>query len=450
MAKVSQYDAYWTDSTSATVAWFGLLFAMLHLAELSYTEEAGGEPPGIAAKYKLRTIQCLISSDYIYPVGYTVETLMLHMEGEWMISRDPNIESSMILGLVIRLAMRMGIHRDSRAFSHISPFRREMRRRLWASIHGSDILHSFLLSLPPIISQGDSDCGMPMNIKNEEFGEDMELPPSRPLHEATEATYLIVKYELLLVLEKILQFARGKGNNQPQSLKELERSLQEARQKVPPHLQISEDPGERPGKLRKAEMSVDRVFQLGQCLLHRKILHLRNDPSVMQRRRCCIDAAMTLLRYQSAIFLESGPILPHGARTRNIANLTSQEFFVAGMIVALDLHYGVESENLSPSPADMMIWGFSRRVEMVSALETSTYFWSTLKDESILAAKACGIFSLILAKVKNALILLGEITPDNVVTTDQQMGYGIDSELLNNMTEFNWVSTNGRTEELLF
>jgi hypothetical protein len=409
---------------------------MLHLAELSSAEEAGQAPPEIAGRYKLRTIQCLISANYTFPVGYTVETLMLYMDGEWMVSRDPNIEASIILGLAVRLAMRMGIHRDSKVFSHISPFRAEMRRRLWAAIHSADILHSFMMSLPPVISQSDCDCGLPMNIKSEDFGEDTELPPSKTLEEPTEVTYMIVKYQLLLVVEKIVQFARRKGDGSIETVSTLEQSLLEARQKIPSHLQIGHERGDGPVRLKRAEMSVDRVVQLGLCLLHRKILHLRNDPSVLERRGSCVNAAMTLLRYQSAMFLEAGT---SGRPTRNMANLTSQEWFVAGMIVALDLYYGVEAERQSPSPSDMSIWGYSRRTEMVSALETSTYFWSTLRDESILAAKAYGLFSHILAKVKNALILLGEMSPGNVVPLEQPT-YAVDTELLDNMPEFNWAS----------
>ena len=412
---------------------------MLHLAESSYAENAKGEPMEITGKYKLRTIQCLVSSNYTNPVGYTIETLVLYMEAEWMISRDPSIEASMVLGLAIRLAMRMGIHRDSKRISHISPFRREMRRRLWATLHSTDILHSFLLSLPPLIRQSDCDCGLPMNIKSEEFGEDGELPPSRPLHEPTEASYLIVKYQMLLVLGEIFQFATVKDNSQMDNWSQLEHSLFEVQKLIPPHLQMSDEQGSGHVRANPEAMGLDRIFQLGQCLLHRRILHRRNDPSVLQRRRSCIDAAMKLLSYQSTLFRECGLDLPQNTNTLNVANLTSQELFVAGMVVALDLHYGLEAEHLSPSPSDILIWGVSRRAEMVSALKRSIYCWGTLKDESIGAAKAHGIFSLILARVKNALTILGEMPPDNV-SSEEKPGYNIDSELLDNMSEFNWVS----------
>jgi hypothetical protein len=429
---------YWIDSKATKIIWLGLLFSMMHLAELSYAEEAKTEPSALAGKYKMRTVQCLISSDYTTPVGYTIETLMLYIEAEWMTFQDPTIETSMVLGQAIRLAMRMGIHRDSGAFPNITPFRREMRRRLWAAIHRADILYSFQLSLPLVIRQSDCDCGLPMNIRNEDFGEDMDLPPSRGLHEATEVSYLIIKYQLLLVVGNIIESTNIKGSMQIDSIEKLERSLSEARQKIPPYLQIAEAENLEPLSSKKVQISLDRVFQLGKCLLYRKFLHRRDNPSFLKYRGSCIDAAMKLLSYQSAIFMKPGSNFPENVKTRNMSTLISHDFFVAGMVVALDLHHGLEVENVSPSPSDMAIWGFSRRTEMVNALETSTQFWGYAKDVSTEAAEAYGLFSLILKKVKDSLSNLGETRPIRF-DSGEQLGGFLDTEPLDGITEFNWV-----------
>lgn len=431
---------YWTDLTAAKVIWLGLLFAILHLAELSYAEETQTELTVPTGRYKLRTIQCLISADYTNPVGYTIETLMLYILAESMISQDPSLEASMVLSQVIRLAMRMGIHRDSKAFPHLTPFRREMRRRIWSAIQAADILFSFQLSLPSVIRQSDCDCGLPMNIRNEEFGEGQDLPPPRGLHEATEASFLIIKGQMALVLGNIIEFTTIKGSCRIDTVKKLEQSLLEVQQMIPPHLQIPEELAAEPLSLKREQWFLDRIFQLGQCLLHRKLLHRRNDPPALHHRRACINAAMKLLSYQSAMFVGSESANPQDIMLRNKAAFTSQEFFVAGMVVALDLHYGLEVENVSPSPSDISIWGFSRRAEMVTALESSTYFWSILKDESIGAAKAHGLFSLILTKVKKALVHLGETTPASL--GHEEPGKSVDTDLLDNMMGFNWVSKN--------
>jgi hypothetical protein len=324
---------------------------MLHLAELSYNEGSKTESDVPTGKYKIRTIQALISADYTRPIGYTIETLMLYIQAEWMTSQDPSIETSMVLGLAIRLAMHMGVHRDSNAFPSITPFRREMRRRLWAVIHRADILYSFQLSLPPVIRQSECNCGLPRNIRNEEFGEDCDLPPERGLNEATEASYTIIKYRLLLVLGNIIEFTDVRGTIQTDSVEKLQRNLSEVRQMTPPYLQITEGQSSEPMTLKRDRVSLDRIFQLGQCLLHRRFLYRRHDPSVLQHRGSCIDAAMTLLDHQSVIFLEFGSNYPQNVRKRNMYTLTSHDFFVAGMTVALDLHYGFKVEPQSPNQA---------------------------------------------------------------------------------------------------
>ena len=51
---------------------------------------------------------------------------------EWLSSQDVGIEISLVLGIAIRLAMRIGIHRDSSVHPDSLPFQGEMRRRIWA------------------------------------------------------------------------------------------------------------------------------------------------------------------------------------------------------------------------------------------------------------------------------------------------------------------------------
>jgi hypothetical protein len=138
-------------------------------AELSYVEAKENTFPGqrggprALKEYKKRTIQCLVAADYTNSVAYTIETLLLYIGSEWLSSQDAGIEISLILGMTVRLAMRMGIHRDSNAHPKITPFQGEMRRRTWAALPEMDMLYSFQLSLPTTIRQSDCDCGFRRN-----------------------------------------------------------------------------------------------------------------------------------------------------------------------------------------------------------------------------------------------------------------------------------------------
>ena len=73
------------------------------------------------------------------------------------------------------------------------------------------------------------------------------------------------------------------------------------------------------------------------------------------------------------------------------------------MVIAVDLHFGLEAEPCTPKASDVRLWGFDRRVEMMQALERSIRFWRVAKSDSIEAAKAWGLFSYSLNNTKRAL-----------------------------------------------
>jgi hypothetical protein len=178
---------------------------------------------------------------------------------------------------------------------------------------------------------------------------------ARSVDALAEDSDTIIKYRLLLVLGNIIEFTDVRGTIQTDSVEKLQRNLSQVRQMIPPYLQITEGQSSEPLTLKRDRVTLDRIFQLGQCLLHRGFLNRRHDPSVLQYRGSCIDAAMTLLDHQSAIFLEFGSNYAQNVKRRNRYTLTSHDFFVAGMTRALDLHYGFKVEPQSPNPSDVSI-----------------------------------------------------------------------------------------------
>ena len=62
--------------------------------------------------YRILTIHCLVAGDYLRPSKYTIETLTLHFAVNQNMNRDTYIGNWILIGVVIRIAMRMGLHRD--------------------------------------------------------------------------------------------------------------------------------------------------------------------------------------------------------------------------------------------------------------------------------------------------------------------------------------------------
>lgn len=120
--------AHWQDPAKSSVMWVGLVYSMLCLAMLSY-HKVDDEPDGfkgrsleLAAEYRLRTVQCLVVADYTKPVDYTVETMIHYLLGEWSSRWDADVGCWLIVSQIVRVAFRMGYHRDAEWFPSISPF----------------------------------------------------------------------------------------------------------------------------------------------------------------------------------------------------------------------------------------------------------------------------------------------------------------------------------------
>ncbi|KAK4165247.1 putative transcriptional regulatory protein [Cladorrhinum sp. PSN259] len=100
-----------------------------------------------------------------------------------------------LIGLAIRIATRLGIHRDGSQYS-LSPFDAELRRRLWwqlvifdkrvAEITGSSIT---------ALSTCDSDCRAPLNINDTDLSIHAKDPPI-PSHGPTEQIFVLTRIEL--------------------------------------------------------------------------------------------------------------------------------------------------------------------------------------------------------------------------------------------------------------
>jgi len=123
-----QLRDHWQDPSKTPVMWLALLYSILCLAMLSY-HKVGDEPPEwkgrvleLANEYRLRTVQCLIAGDYTRPTEHTVEAMLLYATSEYSSRWDADLSLWMIVGMVVRVAFRMGYHRDGKWFPSLTPF----------------------------------------------------------------------------------------------------------------------------------------------------------------------------------------------------------------------------------------------------------------------------------------------------------------------------------------
>ena len=388
--------------------WLGLLFGMMCLA-ISFYQRTGDQlpelsanPDEVAAMYRSRTAQCLVLANYTRPGPYTLETLIIHLQCEFMQTRDAQVSVWVMLGVIVRLAMRMGYHRDPDNYPNISAFDGEMRRRVWAFVSQLDVLVSFQMGLPNMIQRGQSDTSPPHNLFDDDFSrEQIMLPPSRPVTDPTEVSYTIVKHDLCAAFGRIADQTYSMEPTTYGDVMKLDNALKDAYSSIPPHLRMRNlaDSITDPPYLIMRRYNLELLYNKARCVLHRKYLaESRSDPRYAFSREVCLTSAMGLLRHQRDIFAE---IQPGGVLYRDrwfVSSLTIHDFILAAMIVCLELHHHMEGESPKPRPIEEAISDFQHRDTLLRALEGSHRIWMAAREHSWEANRACKAVTIMLRK----------------------------------------------------
>lgn len=212
---------------------------------LSYHRE-GDEPPEFRGKsmdmaggFRNSVAQTLTLADYTKPHPFLIEALVFHLHGDYSQTREADVSVWVMTGVIARLAMRSGYHRDSKMFPNITPFQGEMRRRVWTFVRQADLLFSFQVGLPSMIRSSDSDTELPRNLYDDDFDEDCkELPPSRQLSEPTPISYLIAKARLSYAFGRVVEQSSAISSAPYEKVMEIDAELRQARDLIPDHLQI--------------------------------------------------------------------------------------------------------------------------------------------------------------------------------------------------------------------
>ena len=412
-----QYDRHWLNPSDTSVVWLGMCFAMMTLALQSY-HRAGDEPPEyhgraleLSHEFRRLTAQCLLLADITQPMAQVLETLILHVQAEYGRSRDAEPGVLLMVSLCVRLAMRMGYHRDPAPHPQITPFQGEIRRRVFTFVRQCDLLISFQFGLPAMIRTDHIDTEPPRNLYDDELHEDMKsLPLSRPNFEATPMSYMIAKSKMTFLFGHIVERVASITN--PPSYEDtmkFDQELREARATHPPLLQMRsfQESARDPANLIMQRLGLEMVYLRSLFVLHRRfIARGRDNPRYAYSRRTCIDASLELLAHQATLHQEAQP----GGRLRSvkwyISSLTTHDFLLAAMLVCLDLYHVAEAErrgrksNGPSSPISGDLYAEDRREEMLQAVEHCITIWETVREHSMEAFKASMALKVMVDKLK--------------------------------------------------
>ncbi|KAM7195654.1 hypothetical protein V8F20_007398 [Naviculisporaceae sp. PSN 640] len=175
---------------------------------------------------------------------------------------------------LIQNAILDGLHLEPP--ESVSPYKREIRRRIWATLRELDLQTSFEYGLPTILHTLESTTLSPSNLNDSDFDEaSKRLPPSRPRSEYTQTSYQFLSAQ---DFDLRLEISRGLANDiTPSSYSQVLQYTQKLTEKLDSLPGWTIEAGTPNDGPRKVALMVWAFlqYQLKECLilLHRPFVH---------------------------------------------------------------------------------------------------------------------------------------------------------------------------------
>lgn len=356
------YEAFWREPNSTSPLWISTLFAVLSTAVFQQASKAAG-CEGLGAteiqdaearkrieSYSSMSYRCLVAGDHLLGKPYSVEGALLFVMHLVLQKRDTDPICWLTFGTAIRLAQRMGYHRDPSYLNRsskmkISPFDAEMRRRTWYTLEHLDVSFSFLLGVPPIVHGDDVDTQLPSNLRDEEFSEySKSLPPSRPATDFTPILPYIFYGRQIHILRRIVKQATAVAQPSYSDVICLDTDLRSLHDDIPPNLRyrpIRESSFADVPDIIVRRIILEIIHLKGICVLHRRYLTLQRENAVFDRsREACADASLRLLDLHAEFDEQSREGGRLYEKRYMVTNAGFHVFLLAAMCLCLDLVAG--------------------------------------------------------------------------------------------------------------
>ncbi|KAJ5632793.1 hypothetical protein N7490_009132 [Penicillium lividum] len=188
------------DMSKLTPSNEALMFSIYYGAVTSMEEEDilinfGVSKQDLNLKYRLGLEYALAKADFLNaPDLVLVQSLANFL----LLARrhDSPRYIWMMTGIVIRMALALGLQRDSSHFGNLSPFAIEMRRRVWWALCMIDVRASEDQGTDYTIALGSFDTKMPLNINNADISPQFKDMPLE--HDGlTDMSFTRVNYRIV-------------------------------------------------------------------------------------------------------------------------------------------------------------------------------------------------------------------------------------------------------------
>lgn len=356
------YEKFWDNPSGTSLLWISVLFTLLSTSTFQQASKALGSGDGSntlapeikerIASFSTMAYRCLVGGDYLQSKPYCVEATLLFGMHLVLQKRDSEPLCWHSIGTAVRLAQRMGYHRDASNLSRggygsgISAFEAEMRRRTWHTLEYFDVVYSFQAGVPPIIQCGEVDAQLPSNLRDEEFNEDTTvLPQARPSLDFTPILGFIYYNRQVKLLRRVVQQALAVTQPSYGDVRRLDADLRALRKDVPPSLRyrpIRESGFADVPDVIMRRLLCEILYLKCICVLHRSYLTFERDNSMYDGSRdACCEVSLRLLDIQAEFHEQSGDGGRLFEKRYMLTNYTGyHDFLLAAMCICLDLIAG--------------------------------------------------------------------------------------------------------------
>ncbi|KAI0408083.1 hypothetical protein F4802DRAFT_605149 [Xylaria palmicola] len=441
-----QYNEFLKNRSQADIHWIATLFMILALGIFFSSFQSPHEleiDTSMPAMDRFRYYRgacgwALIWGKYSQPGPFTLQAMVLYTEADFLVNRVSQMNCYLLCSTLIRLMLKMGLHRDPSRLPRITPYQGEMRRRMWNLAVQIDLLVAFHLGLPCMIHGIESDTSLPRNLLDSDFDEDTkELPPSRPMTDYTPLTYPINKARIARGFGLVARLSHSLTLPTYTEIMRVDARIQDVWSTVPAFMKVkplSESVTDAP-MLVIQRFGLASLYQKSRCVLHRRYLV---EPRPLKEhdysRRTCLEAAVALLGYQGTMFEATKPGAILAQNGWFIASLAINDFLLADMVVALAVQQQTESE-------DGVDWMATctppvTKDSLIAMLKHSYAIWVQMGITVADCRKAAAVVRTMLRRIQAQLgVSLDDIgLSDDSVRTGSASSYGDQVSPLADMT----------------
>jgi hypothetical protein len=353
-------------------------------------------------KYLNEVVHCLILGDYPSGGPHAIEALLHYLFIENFRRLDSEIGLWVLMGAIIRIAFRMGYHRDPSQLQGITPFQAELRRRTWASLYHADTVFSIQAGVPRMINDYQCDTQPPANLLEDDFDEDTtHMPASRSPTEATPVQYIIIRYKIA----KVLGFIVDLGNTldpKPEEVKTAENALRDAYDPIPARFKVGTQLvsfSDTPYQIL-CRLVLGVLYEKCKILLYRRCMNrpdLFDEPSdSAQARNVLIEAALKILEYQDTLHRESKPDGMLSSFRWKFSSVLFYDFHMAVAVLTTLLYRGMRHcpQTELPTPT---------RSKIITALRLSHQIWMNISYRSRDAMQSIEMLEGLFAKLESGM-----------------------------------------------